>query len=1220
MVSFVMVATTVLLMWVMGAEVAQADGFFDAIMSAGTTFTMWMAALFMKITIFILRFTIQIGGYNGFIDSTAVTTGWVLVRDVTNMFFVIILLVIAFGTILGIEQYEYKKLLVKLLFAAILVNFSRTIAGLIIDLAQVVMITFINGVAATAGGNLINAFNFNDIQRFAGGTQPENYKMSGIFMASVAAVAFAGMAMVTMGVYLVILLARMIVLWVLIILSPLAFVLNVIPQTQKYASQWWTEFGNHVIVGPILAFFLWLSFAVVGSGTVSKEIADPSNNSVPVQITDEGIESAGASNIKVGGQSAGITAAMTWPAMANFAIAIGMLLIGAKVTQALGVTGGAMMGKVTDFGKKVAAVASGYTAARWAAKKGVEGAKKAGIGLAKLTGKGLYQGLLANRVERIKGDLQRSIVEGWRAWRAGGPRLETKEEELNIKSRLSRNEELMGYKMEYDEKSKAWHKVKRDENNKIVDSKDALTEDEQNARVTADESGKLYDENGKAITQMKYDFKKKKNLITDKSGVAVATEEEAKKAAAADIKKGAKLVREGDEWYTEQVVDEGRGPFQRFFHGRHEKLLRSRKQLKRVQEFAKVREELMDKRISADPKYLFQAFEGPSINALDRIEKGMLEAEQARSEEKTTEYKAYGRRAVKGNARFKNGEFQIGEKDKYGLGTVSEQIQAHKARAEAEIGLEEMGAKRNRAAFFQRFRHTVEAKKMGELGGQIAEELIKFIEASVRGGLINTSQGEQYVSALARSKSEQEGLSSEEEKNLLAAQSALNEKGKGKLEAESAPIETRIQSLQGVASALAAGEKAEGMRTGLDSKKSALEEMKREYGVLNNKANPTDDETERGVRLADEIGNLESEIEADENKLKGMESAAGIFSGGANQQKIQELAASLETLTKAMEKIKVGGKIDATAAQAFLSSTKGTALENNFKVLFGKQQMDENFLAKTEINVLQQILGQLRQAGSAANVEEIGKSLSGSLTQSRGQLSAVWGKAGAANPALYAAHQLALRDHQYTLYRGTRQDMISKAGQANIWGNMGIDVPNTAAEEAVVEGFFKNFKDMNYDQLLQAHRGHMNHVTLKGKGKQTWEDKMVAQTILKGLFEQSWIDDATMNMLAQEVATTFGGEAQQVIESVRKTMRASATLLNNEQAAAIKGFLQKYNLGAEAVRHIKEFNVTESSKIELQHRNNAQNDQGLRDQGIKNIQELFKLIRGLDSEQLKKLT
>ena len=331
--------------------------------------------LCLKMALFFLSFIIQVAGYNGYLKSTAVEIGWVMVRDIANMLFVIILLVIAFGTILGIEQYEWKKLLVKFILAAVLVNFSRLICGVFIDIAQVVMITFVNGVAATAGGNLINAFNLNEITKLSPDATPGGIDNTSLFVASLGGLFFSAMVMAAMAVFVFMLVARLIVLWVLIVLSPLAFVLSVVPQTQKYASEWWTNFGNNVISGPVLLFFIWLAFVTVGGGNINEEI---SRYSAVPETSKIGAEAESFKSTGAGGQSAGISSAMSWVNMANFAIAIGMLLVGAKVTQQLGVIGGTALGGAIDFGKKIAMTASGLAAARWAGQRGLAAGKAAG--------------------------------------------------------------------------------------------------------------------------------------------------------------------------------------------------------------------------------------------------------------------------------------------------------------------------------------------------------------------------------------------------------------------------------------------------------------------------------------------------------------------------------------------------------------------------------------------------------------------------------------------------------------------------------------------------------------------------------------------------------------------------------------------------------------------------------------------------------------------------
>jgi hypothetical protein len=160
--------------------------------------------------------------------------GWVVVRDVSNMAFVIILLVIAFATILGSEAYEWKKLLPKMIMAAVLINFSRTICGVLIDASQVVIITFLNAISATIGGSVIQSFYFTSFEKFhasaagAGLTSNTlaNFAVPGVFSAAVVAVVFSAIVCIIMGFYVAILLARVIRLWVLIVLSPLAFIFS----------------------------------------------------------------------------------------------------------------------------------------------------------------------------------------------------------------------------------------------------------------------------------------------------------------------------------------------------------------------------------------------------------------------------------------------------------------------------------------------------------------------------------------------------------------------------------------------------------------------------------------------------------------------------------------------------------------------------------------------------------------------------------------------------------------------------------------------------------------------------------------------------------------------------------------------------------------------------------------------------------------------------------
>lgn len=423
-ISFVLLGVLLLAVVLVTTPAAYAD-VWDTVANMISRFCLMVATFFMKLTIFCLTFIVQIAAYNGYLDSTAVNYGWVMVRDIANMFFVVILLLIAFGTILGLEQYEWKKMMVKFVMAAILVNFSRLICGVIIDIGQVVMVTFINGVAATAGGNLITMFNLGDVMSLTG---QQEINGSEVLMASVASVAFTAMALGIMVVFLVMLAGRMITLWVLIVLSPLAFVFSVVPQTQKYASDWWNQFGNNVIVGPVIAFFLWLAFVTVGSGNVNNEISG--NSQTDMKIVEDSLAGAGA-------QTAGISSAMSWSKMANFAIAIGMLLVGAKTAQQLGTMGGNMMSKATDFAKKATMVAAGVTAGKWAYDKGIKPAAKWTAMNVPLVGGKAW----GRRWDTVKGAVGNKFydVQEWRnrlANKAAQPGADYRKKKLDLDERL----------------------------------------------------------------------------------------------------------------------------------------------------------------------------------------------------------------------------------------------------------------------------------------------------------------------------------------------------------------------------------------------------------------------------------------------------------------------------------------------------------------------------------------------------------------------------------------------------------------------------------------------------------------------------------------------------------------------------------------------------------------------------------------------------------------
>ncbi|MFH1947190.1 MAG: hypothetical protein ABIJ23_03485 [Candidatus Magasanikbacteria bacterium] len=351
----------------------------------GNSIGMWitqaflaMSEFFIKMAIFFLQYFIAIAGWNDYLDVPTVMLGWTMVRDVANMFFVVILLVIAFGTILGVEQYQWNKTLIKLILAAVLINFSNLICGIFIDAAHVFTITFVNAVSATAGGNFIQAFKLVELNSMVGNAESlQGNEQFGIklFVGALASLLFAITAMCIIAAYAFIMLARMIALWVLVILSPLAFIMQVLPGSQSYAKQWWDKFAKQVLVAPVMVFFLWLTFATVGSGGVATDIE--------LNLNKQEENSATYKQDTTSETATSLNAATTWGNMASFFIPLALMMAGMSVVQQMGVVGGGAVQTATGFAKKIAGYATGLSAARFVGRE----AKARGIQAGKAVGK-----------------------------------------------------------------------------------------------------------------------------------------------------------------------------------------------------------------------------------------------------------------------------------------------------------------------------------------------------------------------------------------------------------------------------------------------------------------------------------------------------------------------------------------------------------------------------------------------------------------------------------------------------------------------------------------------------------------------------------------------------------------------------------------------------------------------------------------------------------------
>ncbi len=256
------------------------EGIGNAIATAVGFIIDLMLGLVGQLLLIMIGALIWVAQYNGFVTAVPVAQGWTIVRDVTNMFFIVIMLIYAFGTILGVDAYSAKGgAIVKLLIMAVVVNFSRTICGLLIDASQVVMLTFVYGFKEAAGGNFADALGITKLMQLKNEGTVSAWSVTVSLMLALLMTSVSLMVVVVMTICLAV---RIVILWLLIVMSPLAFLTRTAPGSfakGKYAD-WWKKFTAQLVFGPVMAFFLWLALVSVGSSEFSGQGFPPMNSGV----------------------------------------------------------------------------------------------------------------------------------------------------------------------------------------------------------------------------------------------------------------------------------------------------------------------------------------------------------------------------------------------------------------------------------------------------------------------------------------------------------------------------------------------------------------------------------------------------------------------------------------------------------------------------------------------------------------------------------------------------------------------------------------------------------------------------------------------------------------------------------------------------------------------------------------------------------------------------
>lgn len=330
---------------------------------------------------------------------------WEMARNIANVMFVIAFLIIIYSQVTGagLNNYGIKKLLPRLIIAVIAVNVSYYICQAMVDLTNILGYTikdFLVQISTTisdksampiasAEGSISQTGQSGPLKAIALGV----LGLAGVVWlilpmlgVSVAAILIACLAII------VILMMRKAFIVLLVVLSPIAFVLYLLPNTERLFKKWASMFWQLLMVFPVVALLFGggqIASAIVliaGTQVNSSTTAGPSNSIYKdssgkcIQLPSSTSGPAGNGPASVGTCGTGSTPFMLGLTAALIAVAplfaVWSVLKGAL--SAAGAIGGKIGGQIQTIGDKAGRGAN--KAEDWAKKAAIKNATTAAYG------------------------------------------------------------------------------------------------------------------------------------------------------------------------------------------------------------------------------------------------------------------------------------------------------------------------------------------------------------------------------------------------------------------------------------------------------------------------------------------------------------------------------------------------------------------------------------------------------------------------------------------------------------------------------------------------------------------------------------------------------------------------------------------------------------------------------------------------------------------------
>jgi len=275
--------------------------------------------------------------------NTMIKDGWTMVRDLLNLIFIFILLYAAISTILQYGNMDIKKILPSLIIAALLINFSMLITKMVIDASHIFAWEFYNQIdvenkeglgEGEVFANMENDINikvlYGDFEKknlanvFMAGFNPQElltgkekkkgeddkdanksqwkqvlqdkidkgesisdawWQMGLILILESGLMLFAGFILLAGAIMFVV---RVVVLWLVMIFSPIAFLGMILPSMGKYSKMWWDYLIGQSFFAPAFLFMFMLVTKFINSDFIDSIFKTSSNSDLKIVLGLDG--------------------------------------------------------------------------------------------------------------------------------------------------------------------------------------------------------------------------------------------------------------------------------------------------------------------------------------------------------------------------------------------------------------------------------------------------------------------------------------------------------------------------------------------------------------------------------------------------------------------------------------------------------------------------------------------------------------------------------------------------------------------------------------------------------------------------------------------------------------------------------------------------------------------------------------------------------------------